>query len=583
MELIIVIAVIAVLAAVLIPTFSNLIQKANEAKDTALVSNLNKAVAMDTTSHDTMYDVLKVAEDVAGINVAKINAAANSNEILWDSVNKCFVYSVDGTIKYIPDTKSKDVKGDYDYWKISSNQEDVKANKYSIYWTGAALSEITATTGFDAGEAEIGKIIYQREDNATAQTVTIRTNSAATTLAIDSSKDTVKHYDAVGTVKVIAVDRTASYHEFGTANTLIVNDGHIVVENNATVENVIIEKAENAAVSLDNNGEIAAVAGVDNSVAINGVSEENKIDTKTELTGDGGYVKLTSAQTVSSQHLFITKDTVLDLNGKTITVENKLVIAIEANVTIIDSSEEQSGTIKKDFLDGNALILVQNGGKLTLNGGTLIAQGSYNTSVSSYKQVIDVNAESTLIVNGGTIYNKCSTTGVNDYTGAGIGAWGTATVVINAGEIKSDHGFALAGNGGTGKGGTSIVVNGGILTGGEVAIYNPQYGSLIINGGTITAETCVYVKSGSLSINGGVFNAIGEKKAFAHSGGGCTSTGDCIVLESCNYPGGTPMAYVIKNAKMTSANGQLIVGYVYQNNAEIVITSDLKFEIFHVE
>ena len=43
------------------------------------------------------------------------------------------------------------------------------------------------------------------------------------------------------------------------------------------------------------------------------------------------------------------------------------------------------------------------------------------------------------------------------------------------------------------------------------------------------------------------------------------------------------MAYVIKNAKMTSANGQLIVGYVYQNNAEIVITSDLKFEIFHVE
>ena len=95
-ELIIVIAVIAVLAAVLIPTFSNLIQKANEAKDTALVSNLNKAVAMDNGSKETVYDVLKVAEDIAGINVAKINAAANSNEILWDSTNKCFVYSDNG-------------------------------------------------------------------------------------------------------------------------------------------------------------------------------------------------------------------------------------------------------------------------------------------------------------------------------------------------------------------------------------------------------------------------------------------------------------------------------------------------------
>ena len=70
-ELIIVIAVIAVLAAVLIPTFSNLIQKANEAKDTALVSNLNKAVAMDTSKNETVYDVLTTVRENAGYDVGK--------------------------------------------------------------------------------------------------------------------------------------------------------------------------------------------------------------------------------------------------------------------------------------------------------------------------------------------------------------------------------------------------------------------------------------------------------------------------------------------------------------------------------
>ena len=41
MELVIVIAVIAVLAAVLIPTFANLTERANESADTQTVENLN--------------------------------------------------------------------------------------------------------------------------------------------------------------------------------------------------------------------------------------------------------------------------------------------------------------------------------------------------------------------------------------------------------------------------------------------------------------------------------------------------------------------------------------------------------------
>ena len=46
-ELVIVIAVIAILAAVLIPTFSNLIKKANESSDVQAVRQMNTFLAAD--------------------------------------------------------------------------------------------------------------------------------------------------------------------------------------------------------------------------------------------------------------------------------------------------------------------------------------------------------------------------------------------------------------------------------------------------------------------------------------------------------------------------------------------------------
>lgn len=64
-ELVIVIAVIAILAAVLIPTFANIIQKANVANDVALARNMNTILIADeaTNGRSTdMYDVLIALE-----------------------------------------------------------------------------------------------------------------------------------------------------------------------------------------------------------------------------------------------------------------------------------------------------------------------------------------------------------------------------------------------------------------------------------------------------------------------------------------------------------------------------------------
>ena len=64
-ELVIVIAVIAILAAVLIPTFASLIEQARVSADTALVKNLNLVLTADEAENGkrtTMSDALTVAK-----------------------------------------------------------------------------------------------------------------------------------------------------------------------------------------------------------------------------------------------------------------------------------------------------------------------------------------------------------------------------------------------------------------------------------------------------------------------------------------------------------------------------------------
>ena len=90
-ELVIVIFVLAVLAAVLIPTFSNVIRRANVAKDTQLVRNLNTALALEAAVGNRPATA-SVAAEMCGCDKKNIVSAVSGNVILWDSVNNVFCY-----------------------------------------------------------------------------------------------------------------------------------------------------------------------------------------------------------------------------------------------------------------------------------------------------------------------------------------------------------------------------------------------------------------------------------------------------------------------------------------------------------
>ena len=262
-ELVIVIAVIAVLAAVLIPTFVKLIRKSKVNNDTQLIRNLNTALEADKVdnTHSTMTDALKAAE-AYGYDVSKINASATNNEILWDSENDVFCYINDGEIEYLPDSVDNNKKLSAEsnkLWKIYNGEvPDANHQTYSIYLGSAAaansINNGTVKVGFDVGEQNIDTITYAH--SGAAQSVVIRTNSVSTTLTINAESDTIHHYDTLGALNIIKAN-TASYHENGKVSYAEIAYGRIVLETGSKVEEIHVNKKTDSSfdtVIIANNG-----------------------------------------------------------------------------------------------------------------------------------------------------------------------------------------------------------------------------------------------------------------------------------------------------------------------------------------
>lgn len=234
-ELVIVIAVIAILAAVLIPTFSNLINKANESADTMLVKNLNTALSVDAEKHTTMSAALNAALVNGGYDVATITTKNKDTKILWDSKNDLFVYLKGTEVKYIPESTKTAGFEKAENWELFEICDEVPAlddQTYSIYLTGTTYAKsVTVKVGFDAGENKnIPSVTYDRStvQNATAQDVIIRTNEGI--LAVNAPLDTVTHYNLANVVKIESI-ANQSYHEFGKIiREISIKEGHLVLE-----------------------------------------------------------------------------------------------------------------------------------------------------------------------------------------------------------------------------------------------------------------------------------------------------------------------------------------------------------------
>ena len=149
-ELVIVIAVIAILAAVLIPTFSGIIKKAQESSDVQLAKNFNTALAAEEAATGkkpaTFAAVLKVLAE-SGYNIEKLNPTADGNWFAWDEVTNQILY-LDAEYNIISSAKDLDASSDSideGKWHFAVSDAEafatVGAKTSNVYFVGMAIEK----------------------------------------------------------------------------------------------------------------------------------------------------------------------------------------------------------------------------------------------------------------------------------------------------------------------------------------------------------------------------------------------------------------------------------------------------------
>lgn len=218
--------------------------------------------------------------------------------------------------------------------------------------------------------------------------------------------------------------------------------------------------------------------------------------------GKNGTVVLKKDVTAGDIPLDMMKNFTLDLGGHTLTVSApKRGYAFNtsngAKMTVIN------GTIDYSNPTGVMSVFNWSGGALTLGGGDkplTINVGENGFGViasSSAKVIIESNATIT-----------------SPYCCVFLKQGGKQTVDVFGTLTATGTGRALEGNGNsTSSNSSSITIHEGadISAENQVAIFHPQKGTLTVEGGTITGQPAIYLRSGHLNVTGGIINGEGTE------------------------------------------------------------------------
>ncbi len=325
-------------------------------------------------------------------------------------------------------------------------------------------------------------------------------------------------------------------------------------------------------------------------VVVNALSVSTESELIDALKNTGGEIKVTGNITLTA-HLFVKKDSVLDLNGNTINTEAFIVVN-QKNLEIKDSGSNGAITTNNGFA-------IQNGGSslktavLTLNSGTINATVENAYGVNNYGTFIMndglVTAEafsvylngpmtlnggtvlgrngigihlmddSSLVMNDGTVQTNSGDTAINlhgnceatinggtvlatqaERLGNAVTAFKNTNLTITGGTFIS-NGNTISGNGsnsGNSEGTNAIfTISGGTFTSsGGAAVYAPQpEGVTTITGGTFTGRNGVEIRAGVLNIENGTFNSIENEYIVTPNTNGVTTFGSAVSVAQHVY------------------------------------------------
>lgn len=227
-----------------------------------------------------------------------------------------------------------------------------------------------------------------------------------------------------------------------------------------------------------------------------------------------------------------------------------------------------------EFAESNLYgFLVYNNATLTLTGtGTLTCVNlgfyvGYAQGSNGYVDLGTDGSEITVTVTDDYVaylcYNGKMTVGENvvmyqDSSNAGIAIFDDADLDF-FGEITAKSNFAISTNGTASTNSTVIIHEGAVVTTSKnsVAIYQAS-GTYILEGGTISGGTGIYMRSGNLTVpansNVTVRGIYDRPSSAGDQTGGAYGTGDALTIDSSGYPAGAPVVSILGGTFYTRRN-----------------------------
>ncbi|MDD7506599.1 MAG: prepilin-type N-terminal cleavage/methylation domain-containing protein [Clostridiales bacterium] len=515
-ELVIVVAVIAILAAVLVPTFSEVVRNAKVSKDVSLCKNINIALAAqeatDGKPKRASDAIGKILND--GFVLNRQIPAAEGCYVVYDLTNNRFAL-LDNEF----DIVYSETEISNNLYLLTGDQNTIDKAKlnetYSFRYLITTNENLTLDNSFDAGLI-VDCNVTLKTDNTECFIFTDGGN-----IVINAPQATITH---VGNADTVTVDKVSgnSYHVQGTVNELILRSGRVVVEGDSVVDVIVIpEDADDYSIFVEsadektNQGEIGKVI-------VNAATQEVVVKDKNsgvvvrvyyptlplgdtdkdvvfvykseDIKGDGVYKLMNDIEgslTVSAD-----ETVVIDLNGKNFKTTGTIVNNGTATI--------KNGTITRVTDYGDEQYCVENHGNLTLSDLTVLADSGNSP-------------DSALIFNGNANETKATLT----IKGGSYSTYGTYTVqnesgntVINGGEFKcqcsSASGSILYNN-------DLLTVNDGKFISGSTAyvIYNETNNvTTVLNGGEYVCNRMVFRCSNAITIVCGMFTDIINTSVF---------------------------------------------------------------------
>lgn len=538
-ELLIVIAILAVLATVSIVGYTTFLKKAQVANDTALVKQINDLLLADETvdgKPGALGGALAVVSE-NGFDVTKLTPTAQGYDFVYDIANNRFALMEGQKVVYSASDRQLSANLS-DRWVIRADVESAPAG-YSVYLT-KPVEKLT----LDKLIGIEGKITTLKINDPTPASeepsVPVVIAGNIDKVEITAPNGVVNHYDTIRRL-IIKDIKTDSWHEFGTVGTVDIKQGHLVLESVGNINTIFASSKSSAHITVQPGAKYETIAKHKKATAavIEGVPENeifaNVSSVSSSFAGGLGteerpyivtnveqlnsavndafaivkkYYKLTSNLSIDTDQQ-ITK-CILDLNGNTLSIKGSIKAhATEADLVI------KNGAIEV----GENGIWANNGGKIELENVKVTSTGEHAICLTEGNNTAVLKG---CTINGGTY---------------GLGGYGgNNNVTIENCEILNSTGCGVY-QSGAGHACNYTIKNTTISNTSGVGVYisNSVDGArqtLVMDNCTVTGLTAVEIKHTDATLTGCTLVASSAELTAKVEGNGSCTTGYAFATTS---------------------------------------------------